>query len=148
MSKMDEVRKAMMQALKNKEMDRKETLSLLLSALKAKYIDKREDLTEEEENAIILKEIKQTQETMENAPDGRDDILTECKNRLEVLNEFAPKMMDETEIKQVIQSVLDQLGITQPTIKDKGIIMKNLMPLVKGKADGGLVNRLVGEYLK
>ncbi|MBC5787684.1 MULTISPECIES: GatB/YqeY domain-containing protein [Clostridiaceae] len=148
MSKMDEVRKAMMQALKNKEMDRKETLSLLLSALKAKYIDKREDLTEEEENAIILKEIKQTQETMENAPDGRDDILTECKNRLEVLNEFAPKMMDETEIKQVIQSVLDQLGITQPTVKDKGIIMKNLMPLVKGKADGGLVNRLVGEYLK
>lgn len=145
---MDEVRKAMMQALKNKEMDRKETLSLLLSALKAKYIDKREDLTEEEENAIILKEIKQTQETMENAPDGRDDILTECKNRLEVLNEFAPKMMDETEIKQVIQSVLDQLGITQPTVKDKGIIMKNLMPLVKGKADGGLVNRLVGEYLK
>ena len=138
----------MMQALKNKEMDRKETLSLLLSALKAKYIDKREDLTEEEENAIILKEIKQTQETMENAPDGRDDILTECKNRLEVLNEFAPKMMDETEIKQVIQSVLDQLGITQPTVKDKGIIMKNLMPLVKGKADGGLVNRLVGEYLK
>ena len=148
MSKMDEVRKAMMQALKNKEMDRKETLSLLLSALKAKYIDKREDLTEEEENAIILKEIKQTQETMENAPDGRDDILTELKNRLEVLNEFAPKMMDETEIKQVIQSVLDQLGITQPTVKDKGIIMKNLMPLVKGKADGGLVNRLVGEYLK
>ena len=148
MSKMDEVRKAMMQALKNKEMDRKETLSLLLSALKAKYIDKRENLTEEEENAIILKEIKQTQETMENAPDGRDDILTECKNRLEVLNEFAPKMMDETEIKQVIQSVLDQLGITQPTVKDKGIIMKNLMPLVKGKADGGLVNRLVGEYLK
>ena len=148
MSKMDEVRKAMMQALKNKEMDRKETLSLLLSALKAKYIDKREDLTEEEENAIILKEIKQTQETMENAPDGRDDILTECKNRLEVLNEFAPKMMDETEIKQVIQSVLDQLGITQPTVKDKGIIIKNLMPLVKGKADGGLVNRLVGEYLK
>lgn len=145
---MDEVRKAMMQALKNKEMERKETLSLLLSALKAKYIDKREDLTEEEENAIILKEIKQTQETMENAPDGRDDILTECKNRLEVLNEFAPKMMDETEIKQVIQSVLDQLGITQPTVKDKGIIMKNLMPLVKGKADGGLVNRLVGEYLK
>ena len=133
---MDEVRKAMMQALKNKEMERKETLSLLLSALKAKYIDKREDLTEEEENAIILKEIKQTQETMENAPDGRDDILTECKNRLEVLNEFAPKMMDETEIKQVIQSVLDQLGITQPTVKDKGIIMKNLMPLVKGKADG------------
>ena len=148
MSKMDEVRKAMMQALKNKEMERKETLSLLLSALKSKYIDKREDLTEEEEDAIVLKEIKQTQETMENAPAGRDDIITECKNRLEVLKEFAPKMMDEAEIKQTIQSVLDQLGIVEPTVKEKGIIMKNLMPLVKGKADGGLVNRLVGEYLK
>ena len=54
MSKMDVVRQEMVKAMKNKDAQRKETLSLLLSALKAKYIDKRDELTEEEENAICL----------------------------------------------------------------------------------------------
>lgn len=148
MSKIDVVRKEMMQALKDKNAPRKDTLSLLLSALKAKAIDKRSDLTEEEENAIVLKEIKQTQETMDMAPAGRTDIIEECKTRIAVLTEFAPRQMSEAEVRAVIQKVLDSMGIAQPTAKDKGILMKNLMPQVKGKADGAMVNRLVGEILK
>lgn len=145
MSKIDIVRKEMMQALKDHDMPRKETLSLLLSALKAKFIDKRSDLTEEEENAVVLKEIKQTQETMDLAPADRTELIAECKARIAVLSEFAPKMMDEAEIRKVIADVLATLSIDKPTAKDKGILMKNLMPLVKGKADGTLVNQLVGE---
>lgn len=148
MSKIDVVRKEMMQALKAKDTPRKDTLSLLLSALKAKAIDKRSDLTEEEENAIVLKEIKQTQETMEMAPTDRTDIIEECKARIAVLSEFAPQQMSEKEIRGIIQKVLESLGITEPTAKDKGVVMKNLMPQVKGKADGSLVNRIVGEILK
>lgn len=72
MSKIDMVRAEMMQAMKQKEKERKDALSLLLSALKAKFIDKRSELTEEEENAVVLKEIKQAQETLDSAPaDGR-----------------------------------------------------------------------------
>lgn len=56
--------------------------------------------------------------------------------------------MDEAEIMAIIKEVLQKLGIEKPTAQDKGTIMKNLMPLVKGKADGGLVNRLVGEVMK
>jgi len=74
MSKTKEVQQQMMAATKAKDAERKAVLSLLLSALKAKAKDKREDLTEEEENAIIQKEIKQTRETMEAAPADRDDI--------------------------------------------------------------------------
>jgi uncharacterized protein YqeY len=148
MSKIDLVRKEMMQALKDHDMSRKETLSLLLSALKAKFIDKRSDLTEEEENAVVLKEIKQTQETMELAPADRAELIAECKARVTVLSEFAPKMMNETEIRETIAEILATLGIYAPTAKDKGVIMKNLMPLVKGKADGGLVNQLVGELFQ
>ena len=147
MSKMDVVRQEMVKAMKNKDAQRKETLSLLLSALKAKYIDKRDELTEEEENAIVLKEIKQTQETMEATPADRTEILEECRLRLEVLKEFAPKMMGEDEIRDAISKVLADLGMEAPTARDKGQIMKNLMPLVKGKADGSLVNQLVGEVL-
>ena len=68
MSKIDEVRAEMVAAMKNKDKERKDTLSMLLAALKNKAIDKREDLTEAEENEVIKKEIKQTQETKELAP--------------------------------------------------------------------------------
>lgn len=143
MSKIDEVRSAMVAAMKAKDKDTKETLSALLAALKNKAIDKRADLTEEEEVQVIMKEIKQTKETLEMTPADRTDIIEECQKRIAVLEQYAPKMMDETEIKEVIASVLANLGIETPTAKDKGRIMKELMPKVKGKADGKLVNQVL-----
>lgn len=147
MSKTKEVQQQMMAAMKAKDTERKNALSLLLAALKAKAKDKQEDLTEEEENAIIQKEIKQTRETMDAAPADRDDIRRECQLKLEIYQAFAPKEMSEEEIRALVQSVLDQLQITAPTMRDKGPVMKHLMPQVKGKADGKLVNKIVGEML-
>ena len=147
MSKTEAVQKAMMQALKDKDAARKETLSLLLSALKAKAKDKREPLTAMEEDTIVLKEIKQTEETMTTAPDSRTDIIEKCRARIAVLREFAPQMMGEAEIDSVIDAVLQELGIEQPTGKQKGLIMKNLMPRVKGKADSALVNQLLSKRM-
>ena len=143
MSKMDEVRGAMMNALKAGDKPRKEALSLLLSALKSKYIDKRADLTEEEENAVVLREIKQAQEAIDAAPAERTDVIEENRLRLRIYGEFAPRQMDEAEIAEVIRQTLEELEIQTPTARDKGRIMKTLMPRVKGKADGALVNRLV-----
>ena len=143
MSKIDTVRAAMMQAMKDKDKPRKDALSLLLSALKAKMIDKRADLTEEEENAVIFHEIKQAQETIDTTPADRTEIIEEAKLRARVYAEFAPKLMDEDEIRAVIAETLAELQIEKPTAKEKGRIMKTLMPKVKGKADGGLVNRIL-----
>ena len=148
MSKIDEVRKAMVTAMKAGDKERKESLSMLLSALKNKAIDKREDLTEAEENEVVLKEIKQTKETLEMTPADRTEIIEECRSRIAVLEEFAPKMMDENEIKSIIASVLSDMGLEHPTAKDKGKIMKELMPKVKGKADGKLVNELVSTFFE
>lgn len=148
MSMIDKVRAEMMTAMKNKDKDRKDSLSMLLSALKNKAIDKREDLTEAEEFEVVNKEIKQTKETMETSPADRTDIIEQCKSRIAVYQEFAPAQMSEEEIKAVIGEVLTALGIENPTAKDKGKVMKELMPKVKGCADGGMVNRLVGEILK
>lgn len=147
MSKIDEVRSAMMAAMKAKDKERKDALSALLTALKNKAIDKRADLTEEEETQVILKEIKQLKETIEMTPADRTDILTECNSRLAVLEEYAPKMMDEAEIKAVVSGVLTSLGLDAPTAKEKGKIMKELMPKVKGKADGKLVSEVVASFL-
>ena len=147
MSKIEEVRKAMVDAMKAKDKDTKDTLSMLLAALKNKAIDKRADLTEEEEVQVILKEIKQTKESLEMTPADRTDLIEEFKKRIAVLEGFAPKMMDADEIKAIISDVLADLGIDAPTAKDKGRIMKELMPKVKGKADGKLVNEIVGSYM-
>lgn len=148
MSKIDVVRKAMMDALKAGDKPRKEALSLLLSALKAKNIDKRADLTEDEENAVVYKEIKEAQETLDTTPADRAEIIDECRLRIAVYSEFAPKRMDEGEIRAVIAETLAELGIDAPTARDKGRLMKVLMPRLNGKAEGRLVNQLVGEVLK
>ena len=144
MSKIEVVRAAMMQAMKEKNKERKDALSLLLAALKSKVIDKRADLTEEEENAVVFREIKQAQETVETTPADRTEIIEEAKLRIAVYGEFVPKLMDEQEITAVIMQVLSELEIEKPNAKDKGRIMKMLMPRVKGKADGALVNKILG----
>ena len=147
MSKIDEVRSDMVKAMKAGQKDTKDTLSLLLAALKNKAIDKRGDLTPEEETQVVLKEIKQTKETLELTPDERTDIIEECRHRLSVLEKYAPKMMDEDQIEAVISETLSELDIDAPSAKDKGRIMKTLMPKVKGKADGKLVNELLTKHM-
>ena len=148
MSKIDQVRAAMVEAMKAKDKERKYSLSMLLSALKNAQIDKREELTEAEENAVVKKEIKQTQETYDLAPADRQDIRDEAAARIAVYKEFAPEDMSVEQIKEVIGQVLAKLGIETPSPKDKGAVMKVLMPLVKGKADGKVVNETLAQMMK
>ena len=147
MTRIELVSGEMVKAMKAGDKARKDALSALLAALKNAAIDKRSDLTEEEENAVVMKEIKQLKETLSLTPADRTDIIEECQGRIAVLSEFAPKIMDEAEIRQVIAEVLAELGIKTPTAKDKGRIMKELMPRVKGKADGKMVNETVASML-
>lgn len=148
MSKIDMVRAAMVEAMKAKNKERKDSLSMLLSALKNAEIDKRSPLTEDEENAVVKKELKQTKETMDTAPADRTDIIEEARKRMEVYQEFAPVDLTGEQIAEVIRGVLAELGIEAPTAKDKGKIMKVLMPLVKGKADGKAVNEVLAGMMK
>ena len=148
MSRVDVVRAAMVEAMKAKDKARKDSLSMLLSALKNAEIDKRSPLTEEEADAVVKKEIRQTQETYDLAPADRTDIREEAAARLAVYKEFAPEDMNEEQITEVIRGVLAELGIEQPTAADKGRIMKVLMPRVKGKADGKLVNQTLAAMTK
>jgi len=148
MSKIDEVRAAMVAAMKAKDKVRKDSLSMLLSALKNAEIDRRSPLTEEEENAVVKKELRQSKETYDLAPEERQDIREEMAARIAVYKEFAPEDMSAEQIAQVIQEVLAELGIEKPVGADKGKIMKVLMPRVKGKADGKLVNETLAGMMK
>lgn len=146
MALMDEVRAGMMAAMKNKDKVRKDALSALLSAMKSKAIDNKGELSEDDAIAVVAREIKQLKETMDTAPETYVEIKEECAAKIAVLSEFMPKQMDVEEIKEVIAGVLAQLGLEKPEAKQKGIIMKNLMPLVKGKADGKLVNDILATF--
>ena len=148
MSKIDEVRAAMVAAMKAKDKVRKDSLSMLLSALKNAEIDKRSPLTEEEENAVVKKELRQSKETYDLAPEERQDIREEMAARIAVYKEFAPEDMSAEQIAQVIQEVLAELGIEKPVGADKGKIRKVLMPRVKGTADGKLVNETLAGMMK
>ena len=147
MSKIEQVRQEMMKALKAGETQRKEALSLLLAALKKKNIDKRADLTEEEENAVVFKEIKEAQEAADTAA-GRADIIEEAKLKIAVYSEFAPRRMGEDEVKALIQSAMSELGIEKPAMQDKGKIIKAVMQQAKGMADGGMISKLVDAAIR
>ena len=150
MTKNDIIRADMIKAMKDRNKQRKDVLSYLLGQIKNVSIDKRRDLTDDEVNEVINKQIKQTEEVLAIAPKDRTDIIEENEYTISVLKEYAPQMMDELGIRHEIYAVCDELGINVDdlTAKDKGKLMKNLMPKVKGRADGKLVNQIVSEYCK
>ena len=144
----EKVRNEMVAALKEGNKERKGILSLLVSALDKAAKEKREALTETEENQVVLKMCKQLQETINTCPANREDIRKKAEFELSVTSEFAPKMMSESEICDEVQAVLDELGFETYEDKNKGQVMKVLMPRVKGKADGKLVNLVLAKWNK
>lgn len=147
MTKTELVKTKMIEALKAHDKETKESLSMLLQALQKAAKEKRRELTETEENTVILKEIKQAQETIESCPIERTDIMGFMLTRINLYEQFAPKQMNKDEIRKIVNNVLNELNINNPTKKDKGKIMKNLMPKIKGQADGKDINAVVDELL-
>ena len=148
MTKTELIKTKMIEALKAHDKETKESLSMLLQALQKAAKEKRRELTEVEENAVILKEIKQVQETIESCPVERTDIMEFMLTRKNLYEQFAPKQMSKDVIQGIVNGVIKELGIDNPTKKDKGKIMKNLMSKIKGQADGKNVNAVVDDILK
>ena len=140
----------MIKAMKDRNKQRKDVLSYLLGQIKNVSIDKRRDLTDDEVNEVINKQIKQTQDMLTLTPKHRLDIIKENEFTISVLKEYQPVMMDENAIRHEVYVICADLGIviSELTAKDKGKLMGKLMPRVKGKADGKLVNKIVSEYCK
>ena len=126
-------------------------LFALIGAIKKVAIDKKckDNITEELVNEVILKEKKTVQEMIDTCPKERTELLQEYTDRLNVINEFAPKLVtDKDEIKRMILSSLPDASEIEINKSNKGIIMKHVMPAMKGKADMKIVNEVLGELLK
>ena len=150
MTKQEQIKADMITAMKNRNKQRKNVLSYLLGQIKNVSIDKRRELTDDEVNEVINKQIKQTQDVLDITPKDRTDIIEENEFTISVLKEYAPVMMDENAIRHEIYAVCSDIGIevSSLTAKDKGKVMSKLIPKVKGKADGKLVNQIVSEYCR
>lgn len=132
---------AMVAAMKARDKARKDSISILVSAAKKLAIDEgcREDIPEELVDRAILKELKSVKEQLDTCPPKREELKAEYQARYEVISEYAPKMLSEEEIEQVIREKFADVLET----KNKGMIMKSVMGELKGKADGKVINQVV-----
>ena len=140
------LQKAMIDAMKAKDKERKEAISSVIQAVKKVAIDEghRDDISAELVDKVILKELKSVKEQVDTCPDERAELKAQYQHRYDVINEFAPKLMDEDEIRTIINDKFVDLIAS----KDKGKIMKAVMAEFKGKADGKLINQIVTDCLK
>lgn len=149
MSIMKTIHQEMVIAMKTKDKAAKDVYSNILAAMKARAKDFRaEELNDAQAMEVILKLFKQNQESIDTCPKERKDILDKLTFERSIIVQYMPKQMSEQDIEKVVIATLGELDIKNPTVKDKGAIMKVLMPKVKGKADGKLVNSVVGKMLK
>lgn len=140
--KLEDLKKAMVEAMKAKDKDKKDAISSLVDAAKKIAIDKgldRENIPEDIIGQVILKEIKTIEEQINTCPSDRSDLLDAFKKRLEYVKAYAPKMMSKDEILKLVNEKFADIVAT----KKKGDIMKALMPELKGKADGKLINEII-----
>ena len=141
-----ELQKAMIDALKAHDAERKEVISLLVAAVKKAAIDAgtRDNIPEEMVNSVILKELKATKEQIDTCPASREDLLTQYRYKLSVVEEFAPKMLSAEEIEKILTEKFADVIAT----KNRGLIMKTVMAELKGKADGKLISETVAKLCK
>lgn len=148
--KLEVLQTEMIQALKDGNKFRKQVISELVGSVKKAAIDKncRDNITENLVDEVLLKCKKTAQEMIDTCPADRVATLAEYKNQLEIINEFAPVLIvNEDVIRNMIQDALEKNGI-EPEKKNKGMVMKTIMPMFKGKADMSIVSNVVGGMLQ
>ena len=139
--KFEELRAELVTAMKAKDKPRKQAVSSLIAAVKNVAIDEgcRDDIREDLVDRVILKELKSIREQLDTCPAERTDLKAEYQAQFDIVSGFAPQMMSEAEVKEVLERDFAEVLAT----KNKGQIMKAVMPALKGKADGKVINMVV-----
>lgn len=139
----DQLQSAMMQAMKEKNRVKKEVIADMVTCAKNIAIEKgcKDNITEEIVTAAILKSKKVCQEQIDTCPVNRPDLMEGFRLCMTYIDELAPKMMSEDEAREAVKDIL-----TGVEVSNRGAAMKFVMPALKGKADGKIINKIVSEY--
>lgn len=134
------------QAMKSQDKETLVTLRTLHSEIKNVAINKRKDITDEDVALVVAKGIKQREDAIEQfRQGGRSDLIDKEQAQIAVYKKYQPQQLNRDEIETLVENVISETGASAP--KDMGMVMKSLMPHVKGKADGKVVNEIVNKKL-
>ncbi len=146
MTLIDQIQEDLKRSLKAKDGTRVSVLRLLLAAIKNREIEKKGTLSDEEVLAEIVSSAKRRRESIEAFRNGeRQDLVDKEEAELAILAEYLPEQMPDEDVRRVALEIVKRVGAG--SLADIGKVMKELMPLVQGRADGKTVNRIVRDLL-
>ncbi|KQX64782.1 GatB/YqeY domain-containing protein [Paenibacillus sp. Root444D2] len=146
MSLSDRLNEDMKQAMKSQDKFKLSVIRMVRSTIKNSEIELKRALDDNEVLDVLTREIKQRKDSLhEFTKAGRDDLAEGLKAELVILAEYMPQQLSEEEVKAIVQQTIQQIGASSKA--DMGKVMTALMPQVKGRADGKLINQLVQQLL-
>jgi uncharacterized protein YqeY len=147
MSLLERLNNDMKQAMKNKEKEKLSVIRMVKASIQNESIKlKTSELSEDDELTVLSREVKQRKDSLlEFIKAGREDLVDKLKSELIVLEDYLPKQLSEDELTEIVKETI--LEVNASSKADMGKVMSAIMPKVKGKADGGLINRLVQQHL-
>lgn len=147
MSLKEQLRADMAAAMRAGDSARRDTLRLVLAAVKQAEVDERTTLDDDGVQAVLAKQAKQRRESIADYEKaGRLELAAQEAAEVALIESYLPQMMSREEVEAVAAEVMAEVGVTD--VKGMGQVMGRLMPRLKGKADGRLVNEVVRDLLQ
>ena len=147
MSKKQDIQAALKAAMKARDEDTKRTLRLVLASIKLAEVEQGSEISPENILSILQKEIKTRDDAIEEAiRANRNDLVLQAQREKVILNQFLPKQLDEDELSVLVSEIIEETKAKG--IKDMGMVMKNLMPELRGRASGQQASRIVRDLLQ
>jgi uncharacterized protein YqeY len=136
----------MINAMKAQDKETLSVIRMIKGAIQLEEINKKKKLEDDDVIAIISKQIKMRKESIEEFKKGnRNDLITQAESEIAILNKYLPEQISDEKLNNIIDEVIAK--VEAKSANDMGKIMKELVPLIKGKADMGKVNSLIKEKL-
>lgn len=146
MSLKDRLMEDLKTSMKNKDTIRKNTITMVRAAIKQIEVDERKEVDDTEIIEIISKQLKEKRNVIDDFKRGERQDLVDLTNReMEILLEYLPEQLSEEEVEKIVKETIKDLNAT--SMKDIGLVMKTVMPKVKGKTDGNIVSNIVKKAL-
>ena len=146
MSLLERLNSDIKQAMKNKEKDKLSVIRMIKASIQNEALKTGKEISEEEELTVLSREVKQRKDSLhEFDKAGRQDLVEKIRTELQYVELYMPKQLSEEEVSEIVKQAISETGASSKA--EMGKVMAVIMPKVKGKAEGSLVNKLVQQHL-
>ena len=146
MSVLEKLKSDLKEAMKAKDVEKRDTIRMIMSAVKQIEVDERREVTDEDMIKILQKAIKQREDAINFAKESnRDDLIEKNQNEINILEKYLPKQLSDEELEAEVKSIIEEVRAT--SMKDMGKVMGVATKKLAGKADGKRINQIVKKIL-